>query len=141
LYDFLIVTFFSEGNVYLGIKPLSVRLSQWIYLMLMIVTGYLIIIGRRNSWYIYQLVGVTIIVERLLIYFLLFELFSGTVVRNFLLPLLAGAFILLFTNRKQIRIEFNLERKEIQSWLFVSLCFGALVTLLPKSKFIISLLL
>lgn len=135
--EFAVVSYLSDDTYYLGVKPLSVRITQWIYLCLLVLAGYFLIKGNNKSWHIYQVAGLTILIERSIIYFAIFELFYGKSLLNFFIPLLAGASILLFTNQKDFLAEFNLSKKNIHAWFLKSVLLAIFFTLLPKYRFLL----
>lgn len=88
--DFVIINFLSDNVFYLGFKPLSVRLSQWIGYIFLIISGVLFLKNKKLCWISYQLTGALLLFERLIVFFVLFQLFYGSLWTNFVLPVVGA---------------------------------------------------
>lgn len=132
LFDLIIIEFYSDDIAYLYVKPLSVRVTQWAYFLLLIFSGYWLIKKYRITWQSYQLAAIVIIIERFSIFFIFFELFNGKIFYNLIVPIIFAILILVYTNSIRMKNLCKIKKTYNFRFLMIMLGLGAFLTFFPK---------
>jgi hypothetical protein len=132
IYSYVIENYYSDDTVYLYSAPLSVRINQWIYLSLFIVSAISLLIGKPFGGRLYIWSALLLITERLVVYLFFFELFYGEPGSNLILPIFLGVLVIAYFNIDVVSQTLKIKYLNKVKTYVGGTCLAIAVNIVPK---------